>query len=40
MRIATRFPGERTPATGGADRIAHIRGVVVKIGSAWRARHP
>ncbi|WP_433561204.1 fatty acid desaturase [Nocardia sp. CA-151230] len=40
MRIATRLPGERTLATGDADRIAHVRGALVEIGSAWRARHP
>ncbi|OMC10592.1 fatty acid desaturase [Mycobacterium sp. SP-6446] len=40
VRLATRLPGERSLAADDADRIAAIRGSIIRIGDAWRARHP
>jgi fatty acid desaturase len=40
MKLATRLPGERNLDPADADRIAEIRGKLIEIGDAWRARHP
>ncbi|MFL0243383.1 fatty acid desaturase [Mycobacterium sp. SMC-17] len=39
-RIATRLPGERNLAEGDRNRIAAIRGELIRIGNGWRERHP
>ncbi|MUL49853.1 fatty acid desaturase [Mycobacterium sp. CBMA293] len=39
-RIATRLPGERYLAEEDRDRIAAIRGDLIRIGDGWRKRHP
>lgn len=39
-RIATRLPGERNLAEEDRDRIAAIRGELIRIGNGWRERHP
>jgi fatty acid desaturase len=40
VKLATRLPGEHSLSRADADRIATIRGSIIHIGDAWRARHP